>query len=525
VDFSSLWFWGLARELGARLQGGTVAGGRVFPASAVLTLACEQDWDLLFWLDPRFPRVECLPSRGRHELPERWRPLLGAHLAAIDQPDCDRRVRLSWAREDAGFVLEYFAFPRPSLVVRDGSGRALIEAGAEGSRATRPGKPFLMEVLDVAFRDDPRAIRGLDDLWLRAALASGRPPWEFIVLTAKRIQAEPLTGFVVLADGNPVGVSLVDFSAQLPELVFEDAGSLSHASSKFVAVARRQQDRKDERVAALNAGNDLQSRLAKTLKELERDRRRQEGHRRLQEDADWLLSQLAHLEKGQTEITVRGTDGERRVALDPRIPPHDQADRWYQEARRLRRGMAATQSRIDQLRGRLNRLEALLRKALGRIEADDQDAESLFTELEALAVQARAPVVRVKQEPLRFRRFRSPGGLAIWVGRNNRENDELTLHAAHKEDLWFHAQQCPGSHVVLRSHALGQAPPAADLVAAASTAAYYSRARTSKKVPVIYTLAKYVRKPRKAPPGKVTVEREKSVMVEPRLYPEWDEPA
>jgi predicted ribosome quality control (RQC) complex YloA/Tae2 family protein len=70
---------------------------------------------------------------------------------------------------------------------------------------------------------------------------------------------------------------------------------------------------------------------------------------------------------------------------------------------------------------------------------------------------------------------------------------------------------------------LKQAPPGADILAAAATAAYFSRARTSAKVPVIYTQARYVRKPRKAPPGKVIVERERSIMVEPALPPPWGE--
>ena len=77
--------------------------------------------------------------------------------------------------------------------------------------------------------------------------------------------------------------------------------------------------------------------------------------------------------------------------------------------------------------------------------------------------------------------------------------------------------------MVLRSHALNQTPSRPDILAAAATAAYYSKARTSKKVPVIYTLAKFVRKPRRSPAGTVTVEREKSIMVEPGLCPVWDE--
>ena len=511
--------------MGSRLEGGRIEGGRVFRAGLLLTVARDEEWDLLFWLDPRFPRVECLPSRGRHDLPDRWRILAGAQLLNVSQPDRDRRLLFKLETGSGPHALEYFAFPKPALVLRDANGCALAEAGAEAPRPAKPGKPFLLDVLDAPYQGDPRALRGLDDLWLKAALGSGGPPWDFIVKTGKRLESAPLTGFVVLEQENPTGVSLVDFSRQLPGLVFEDCGSLSHASSRFISSARREQDLKDERTGLMAAALELKLRLEKTLRELEGDRKRQEGHGLLRENADSLKSQLGQIQKGQKEITVAGKEGERRVALDPKLKPHEQADRWYQQARRLRRGMDATRSRIEGTRQKLEQLDRLLKVTEGRLEADEPEVASAFAELEKLStrLQPRA-AVRVKQEPQRFRRFRSPGGMAIWVGRNNRENDELTLHTAHKEDLWFHAQQCPGSHVILRSHGLSQAPAQADILAAAATAAYYSRARTSTKVPVMYTLAKYVRKPRKALPGTVTVEREKSVMVEPRLCPEWDEP-
>ncbi len=525
-----MWFWGLARELGERLEGGRIRGGRVFAAGVIFTYDCGEERDLIFWLDPRFPRVECLPSRGCQKLPESWRPLVGARITGVSQPDRDRRLLVNLSTETAGetsaLTLEYCAFPRPSLVLRDASGEVLVSVGAKPARAAHPAGPFLLDVLDLPRPDDPGSVRGLEDLWLEAALASGRSPWEFIVELARNVSKAPLSGFVVLKEDRAVGVSLVDFSAQLPGLKFEDAGGVSHASSRFVSEARKREDQLDERKIALEGARELHARLARAQRELERDRARQKDHGQLQENADSLKSQLSSVKKGQKEFNVQGASGERKVALDPRQRPHEQADRWYQEARRLRRGMETTQARLDRVGKDLARLDELLRAVADGMDSEDVGVAAAFVELGRMARQAekKRPGVKVKQEAVRFRRFRSPGGLAIWVGRNNKENDELTLHAAHREDMWFHVQQCPGSHVILRSHALGQAPAPSDVLAAAATAAYYSRARTSKKVPVIYTLAKYVRKPRAAAAGAVTAEREKSIMVEPRLYPEWDEP-
>jgi predicted ribosome quality control (RQC) complex YloA/Tae2 family protein len=105
------------------------------------------------------------------------------------------------------------------------------------------------------------------------------------------------------------------------------------------------------------------------------------------------------------------------------------------------------------------------------------------------------------------------------VGRNNRENDELTHRVARPEDLWFHAQGVPGSHVVLRRSGRKDHPGKRILELAAGLAAHFSRARHSGTVPVIYTQRRYVRKPKGAKPGLAAVQREKTIFVAP-LSPE-----
>jgi predicted ribosome quality control (RQC) complex YloA/Tae2 family protein len=110
--------------------------------------------------------------------------------------------------------------------------------------------------------------------------------------------------------------------------------------------------------------------------------------------------------------------------------------------------------------------------------------------------------------------FRSSGGLEIRVGRGARHNDELTFHHSAPGDVWLHARHVGGAHVILRWPGPGN-PPARDLAEAATLAALHSKARTSGSVPVDWTLRKYVRKPRKAPPGRVTVERVETLFVRP----------
>jgi hypothetical protein len=117
------------------------------------------------------------------------------------------------------------------------------------------------------------------------------------------------------------------------------------------------------------------------------------------------------------------------------------------------------------------------------------------------------------------RRFELSGGWTVLVGRSNRENDLLTHKLARQRDLWFHARGVAGSHVVLQRGGRKDNPSRDTLEAAASIAAHFSKARTSGLVPVIYTEKRYVRKPRKAPPGLAVCLREKVLMVEPKLPP------
>ena len=119
------------------------------------------------------------------------------------------------------------------------------------------------------------------------------------------------------------------------------------------------------------------------------------------------------------------------------------------------------------------------------------------------------------QVRLPYREFTLSTGLTVFVGRDGSDNDRTTFEFARPYELWFHTQQCPGSHVVIKYPNKAFQPSKREIEEAASLAALHSKARNDSLVPVIYTERKYVRKPRKAKPGLVSVEREKSVMVPP----------
>ena len=176
-------------------------------------------------------------------------------------------------------------------------------------------------------------------------------------------------------------------------------------------------------------------------------------------------------------------------------PPKEviaQAQKLYHQARRLRRSVAAIEPRLALHRQRLDWLETSLHfldqsafleqsEAVGALRELEQEIEE---QLEPRQGQRRRRREAPTPQPLELR---SPGGLRLQVGRNHRQNEWISLRQARRGDLWFHAQECPGSHVVLKGSEAS--PREEDLAAAADLAAHFSRARGNSKVPVVMVAA------------------------------------
>jgi len=223
---------------------------------------------------------------------------------------------------------------------------------------------------------------------------------------------------------------------------------------------------------------------------------------------DLILARYQEIPSGAVQATLTGFDGEPvEVRLEPGEPAHANAARYYQEAAKAERAGERLPTILEAARSERQGLEALL----GRVHAGDAEAEEvrrvLGPEPERGGSGAAGP-------SLPYRSFRSSGGLEIRVGRGARFNDDLTFHHSAPDDVWLHARHTAGAHVILRWRGPGR-PPARDLGEAAALAALHSKARTSGSVPVDWTLRKYVRKPRRSPPGQVTIEREQTVFIEP----------
>jgi predicted ribosome quality control (RQC) complex YloA/Tae2 family protein len=235
---------------------------------------------------------------------------------------------------------------------------------------------------------------------------------------------------------------------------------------------------------------------------------------------DLILNHLTEIKRGLESIELSDfTTPEHqkvKVALDPSLSPKENALAYYKKYRKAQTGVEKLREIIVQTEKEIKNLEKIVIDLRGKEKPDYKKIEA---KLYSLGLLKSLKPKRKKKKKGRYtlREFISADGWKILVGRNNRENDFLTFKIARADDLWFHAQNTPGSHVVLKKGERKKHPTPKTIQQAASLAAYYSKAKTSKKVSVIYTLAKYVKKPKNAPPGLVKVEKMKSILIEPKL--------
>lgn len=235
---------------------------------------------------------------------------------------------------------------------------------------------------------------------------------------------------------------------------------------------------------------------------------------KLQRIGRMLLAQGAKVARGVARCTLDDWEegGTLEVALDPARPAKAQAEGFFREARRIARGEGLMRERLATTELTLAGLRAL--------EEDIELAEA-FTHDDLAAWTARARALGVvlhaahggrkkgAQAPRQpFIEYAASGGQRVLVGRGAKDNDALTLKVARPQDLWMHARGVPGAHVVVPLQKGAQCGPEA-LIDAATLAAHHSDARGETTVEVTWTERRYVRKGRKMPAGKVTLDRER----------------
>jgi hypothetical protein len=458
----SLTVYHLARELDARWRGGTTRIGRLDRDAKRVVIAAGQGRAVE--IDLSVPDVAV---REREEVEERG-SLAGWIIESVRAPEDDRRLVIVLAREGKfrGSVskraqLEVSMLPTARAALAHESGRVIARVGGALPPSSAPRAVLDDETVHRAASHGETATL-MTGRWVSPLIAR----W---LVSAPELAPARYRELCALRRAQPswCGRSLVPFpfcddAIPAPSLI-------APADAAEPAVAEVRADERRDRA----------------LERMRRELARARDAPRLRLLADALMSlgdvPAPHEVRlgDDRDATVPHEDGESAVAV---------AERIYADVRSMERALSSLPDRI------------------AAFELTPENAPAPGTQLERQAA-ARAPA-----RP--FRTYRSSGGLEIWVGRGAASNDILTFRESSPRDVWLHARDATGAHVVLR-WTRDETPPTRDLEEAAVLAAWHSKSRGSALVPVDWTRRKYVRKAKGGAPGRVLVQRSETIFVKP----------
>jgi len=331
--------------------------------------------------------------------------------------------------------------------------------------------------------------------------------------TLREGKAHPV--MLVDAAGKPKDFSYIDLNQYGHTLVCRAYDTYSGLLDSFYS-ERDRIDRMHQRGAdLLKLLVNLSDRTARKLSTQREELKTSTEREKLKIYGDLINSNLYALEKGQNTARVQNyyEEGcpEIEIPLDVRLTPAQNAQRYYAQYRKADTAEKKLRALIAQGEAELAYFDTVF---------DELARASLESELSAIRSElagegyVRSTVRRgMKEERLPPLKFISDDGFTILCGRNNLQNDRLTLKDSRNGDIWFHTQKIPGSHVVIITE--GREVPNRTLEQAAVIAAWHSKARESGKVPVDYTQIRNVRKHPANKPGLVLYEPYQTAIVEP----------
>jgi predicted ribosome quality control (RQC) complex YloA/Tae2 family protein len=273
----------------------------------------------------------------------------------------------------------------------------------------------------------------------------------------------------------------------------------------------------------LNAAiDDARQKLARRRERLMEDAAAQSNPTLLKDKGEAILAYAYQIQPGQKELMVSwvGHQAPLNIELDPALSPSENAQQYFNRYRKGQRASGEIPVQLEKISIEEQYLEQLEQDLAMAENRPEIDAIALALAEAGYYRSKRNPKKRQKQAQSGYLRLTAPGGAAIWVGKNALQNAYLTFERAGSDDIWLHARDVPGAHVIIPT-AQGL-PSEADVFWAAGVAAYYSRARNDTSVEVDVTLKKYVRPIKGGTPGLVIYRNESTFRVAPEA-PEMED--
>ncbi|WP_010301683.1 Rqc2 family fibronectin-binding protein [Kurthia senegalensis] len=253
------------------------------------------------------------------------------------------------------------------------------------------------------------------------------------------------------------------------------------------------------------------SKLKLKLKKLGQDLKRAQNLDQYQLYGELLMANLYAFEKGLTEVTVTNyyTNEPITIPISVRKTPIENAKSYYAKYTKFKHALIKVQQQIDKTNEDLAYFDMIAQQVEQAAPADIEEIR------EELADQGYMKLKKSKRrkKPTKPQpeTYVSSTGTRISVGKNNKQNDYLTFKLAHRNDIWMHTKDIPGSHVVIHT----AEPDEPTIREAANLASYFSKARASSSVPVDYTQIRHVKKPNGSKPGFVIFFEQKTIFIDP----------
>ena len=488
--------------------------------------------------------------------------LSGARVADIIQPPLERLARVEFDASDelgrAGkrtLVLEAMG-RRSNLILLDGEGRVIdslrrVDADMSAARQVLPGLfyqppastgrlPFLEEteegfaarfaaaaaektldafLLDQYFGLSPLMARELafqaaGDTDTRVFQLGGPGPlWRVLEDFSGRVRENRFTPVCLTREGKPLDFACVPVGQYGGGAEAVTYPSFSALLDAFYAARERQERTRQRGADLLRAASTARDRLRRKLALQEREYAETQDRDKLRIQGDLITANLYRMERGQSRLECENfyeDNAPAVIPLDPLLTPQQNAAKYYKRYTKAKTAEKYLRQQMDLARRDLEYLESVLAEiAQAETEQDFLDIRAELREAGFLKKQGK----KDKSRPAAPWEFRTSSGLRVLVGRNNRQNDKLTLKDADRRDLWLHTQRIHGSHVILRC--AGKVPPEEDVVEAAMLAAWFSQARESGNVPVDVAEVRNVKKPAGGRPGMVVYTTYRTVNVTP----------
>lgn len=480
--------------------------------------------------------------------------LVGARIISVRQPDWERMLIIELeGHDEMGFasrkqLITEMIGRSSNVILMDGEGRIIdcmrrMDFAGDAMRRMLPGmiyrlppkqdKPVLMETDSEQRR---KMIAGAEegqslDKWLLNSF-SGLSPLvcrelayrcsgsletlpELLDAFVDSVRAGDLRPYILWDEDKPADFSFMKIGHYGDALSCREEENFSSLLDSFYSQRDRAEQQRRRSHQLYKTVRTIRDRLQRKLAGQSEELRRTENRDQVRKMAELVTANIYRIKRGDRVLKCQDyydpEGGEMEITLDPLKTPQQNAASMFKEYNKLKAARSHLTGLIAQGEEQLDYLNSVLEMlSLSESEKDISDIRRELVETGYIRQQSGVKTSRIKaQAPLRFV---TDDGFEVLAGRSNIQNDQLSTKLCRRTDYWFHTQKVHGSHVILRCSDSEPSPLA--ISQAAAIAAYYSQGRDGGKIPVDYTMLRFVRKPSGAMPGKVIYTDYKTIMTQ-----------